>query len=290
MRFHGTRLPAAKLALALVGTVVLTACEGTFTGDLASDEPADPEIAEINTTLLGLEFEKSGGNTTTLEFTDGEPVDLMDFVTGTPMRVFTDESLPSGTYTGVRLLFEDEADVTVVDTANGEFAGTLAEGEFADLSFTVADDESSEESFTIALDLRRSLEFDDTTEEYTLTPVLRAVRSDKAAQVGGVVDVDCPSDTTLTENGAVYVFAGGDVVPDDIDGAGVEPYATTRIHADSTDTSAQYDVRFLEPGTYTLAVTCRGDEDTLGVDDVLPFQRVSNVTLDDGESVEFDLD
>lgn len=290
MRFHRTRFPVAKVALALVGTAALTACEGTFTGDLASDEPADPEIAEINTTLLGLEFEKSGGNTTTLEFRDGEPVDLMDFVTGTPMRVFTDESLSSGTYTGVRLLFDDDADVTVVDRADAEFAGTLAEGEFADLSFTVADDESSEESFTIALDLRRSLEFDDTTDEYTLTPVLRAVRTEKAAQVGGVVDVDCPSGTTLTDNGAVYVFAGRDVVPDDLDATGVEPYATTRIHADTVTAPAQYDIRFLEPGEYTLAVTCRGDEDTLDVDDVLQFQRVSNVTLDDGESVVFDLD
>jgi hypothetical protein len=289
MGFHGMRLLAARLAWVCIGTAILAGCEGTFTGDLASDEPADPDIAEINTTLLGLEFEKSGGNTTTLEFTDGEPVDLMDFVTGTPMRVFTDESMSSGTYTGVRLLFADDADVTVVDTADGEFAGTLAQGEFADLSFTVTDDERSEESFTIALDLRRSLEFDDATDEYTLTPVLRAVRTGQAARIGGVVDVDCPSGTTLTGNGAVYAFAGSDVVPDDLDGTGVEPYATTRIHAETVTASAQYDLRFLAPGNYTLAVTCRGDEDTLGIDDVLPFQRVSNVTLDEGESVEFDL-
>lgn len=280
-----------RLALALVGTIALTACDGTFTGDLASDMPGDPEIAEINTTLLGLEFEKSGGSTDTLEFTAGEPVDLMDFVDGTPMRVFTDEPLSSGTYTGVRLLFDDDADVTIVDTTGAEFAGTLAEGEFADLSFTVEDNDRSQESFTLALDLRRSLVFDDTTDDYTLTPVLRAVRSEDAADVGGTVDVDCPNGTTLAEGGAVYVFAGRDIVPDDLDGTGVEPYATTLVTvATGTTTDPQYRVRVLPPGQYTLAVTCRGDEDALDADDDLQFQRVRNVTLDDGESLDFDLD
>ena len=85
--------------------------------------------------LLGLEFELSGGGTRTLDFRDGEPVDLSTSSDGDPMRMFTDETLDAGDYTGVRLLFDGDFDATVVDTEGGEFPLTLQDGAFADVNF-----------------------------------------------------------------------------------------------------------------------------------------------------------
>jgi hypothetical protein len=49
-------------------------------------------------------------------------------------------------------------------------------------------------------------------------------------------------------------------------------------------------LRFLPAGRYTLAPTCRGDEDLLGVDDSLDFGVTRNVQVDDGEVLERSLE
>ncbi len=269
-----------------------TGCEGTFTGDLATDRPADPDIAEVRVNLRGIRFQKSGGSTTALEFTDPEPVDLLELADGDPMRLFTDEPLPDGTYSGVRLLFEDGGDVdgTVVDADGVEFPVVLGEGAYADVGFTVTQDESSAQSLTLVLDLRQSLSFDDNDDEYTLTPALRAVKNGKAARITGRVTFDCPDGTTLERGGAVYLFEGRDVVPDDLDGTAAEPYATTRVGRDTDTGDFGYALRHLASGDYTLALTCEGDQDDVGEDDGLSFDDVRNLRLEAEETLALDLD
>lgn len=288
-RMQPHRLQAVVVA-ALLG-LGLTGCEGTFTGDLATDAPADPDIAEVRVDLRGLRFQKSGGGTTTLEFNDPEPVDLLDFADGDPMRLFTDEPLPDGSYTGVRLLFEDAGDVdgTVVDAEGGEFPLVLGDGAYADVGFTVNNDENSSHTLTLVLDLRQTLSFDTNDDEYTLTPTVRSVQTGKAARITGLVTMDCPDGESLERGGAVYLFEGRDVVPDDLDGAGAEPYATTRVLDPGTG-DFEYALRHLEPGDYTLALTCEGNDDELGDDELLSFHKARNVSLDSDETLELDLD
>lgn len=289
MKNQGASRIAAGAGMAWIA-LLLTGCEGTFTADLSVGAPADPDIAEVRATLRGLEFETSGGGTRKLDFRDGELVDLMEYTDGSPLRLFTDEPLPDGDYTGVRLLFESDTDVTVVDAAGGEFDGQLEQGEFADLSFSVQEDERSQESFVLTLDLRRSLAFDEGTDEYTLEPVLLAVATEKAASVGGLVDLDCPTGNTAARNGAVYAYPGRDVVPDDVDGAGVEPIASARIESPVGTVTRRYELRDLPPGDYTLAPTCRADEDEPAANDALEFGPTVNLRLEAGEAAELDLD
>jgi hypothetical protein len=177
-----------------------------------------------------------------------------------------------------------------VVTTNGDvFPVLLAEGPFAAADFRVEDNEDSSESLTLTLDLRQSLAFDDTDGEYTLTPRLRSVRTDDAAQVTGLVTAGCPAGTSLILGGAVYVFAGADVTPDDIDGASVEPHATTSVVLDTLTGQFSYAVRFLAAGDYSLALTCRGNEDELGADDDLEFSNVGTVSLDAGQTLQLNL-
>jgi hypothetical protein len=53
----------------------------------------------------------------------------------------------------------------------------------------------------------------------------------------------------------------------------------------SATTALVYSLRFLPAGDYTLALTCNGNEDELGVDNDLRFRNVSNVRVGKGEVV-----
>lgn len=270
--------------------LLLGGCDARITVDFGTDRPADPDITAVNTNLLGLQFRKSDGSTATLEFRDPELVDLLDLQDGEPMRLFTNEELPTGTYTGIRLLFDVDQDPNSVTAADAqEFPLLLAEGAYAAVDFTVEDNEDSSETLTLMLDLRQSLQFDAVDEDYTLTPRLRSVRTGDAARIEGQVSVACPVDTSLTEGGALYLYSGTGIDPDDLDGNGTEPAATTGV-VDTGTTGFQYALRFLPAGDYTLALTCQGDEDLLGEDDALEFLNVGDVQLDDGDLLRRDLD
>jgi hypothetical protein len=270
---------------------LLAGCEGEVTMDLATELPADPDIADVVVNIRGLEFTTSGGGTETLEFTDTQPLDLMDYADDSNLlRLFTDEELSEGDYTGVRLLFDaDEADNAFVTTVAGtEFPMTLVDGEYASLSFSVEDNESNSDSFTLMLDLRQSLSFDDDTDEYTLTPVLRAVDSGDASSIEGNISVACPAGDSLSQ-GAVYLFQGENVTPDDLDGADVEPFATAPVFTSQTGDSFFYALRILPEDNYTLAVTCIGNDDDPATDEDLEFRNSVNVQVDSGEIVTLDL-
>lgn len=286
MQLEIGRLRTALLVIAL--GLALAGCDARFTADFGTDAPADPDISSVEANVLGLELRRDDGSNVTLEFRSGELVDLIDLQDGDPLRLFTDEELPAGRYTGVRLLFDEDEDENSVTAGNAEFPLLLADGEFAAVDFLVEDEERSQEKLTLMLDLRQSLSLDDRSDEYTLKPRLRAIRTDDAARIEGTVTVACPVGTSLATGGAIYLFSGADVKPDDLDGAGAEPLATTRV-VDPVIASPRYALRFLPAGNYTLALTCKGDEEVLGIDDDLAFRNVTNVQLDADEVLQRDL-
>jgi len=286
---HQDRPTAAPLAFAAMG-LLLSGCDPQFTADLTTDPPADPGITAVQVNLRGLEFRRADGANPTLEFRSGERVDLLKLRSDPePLRLFTDEELPVGQYTGVRLLFDDDVDQNLVATQEGDFPLVLEDGDFAAVDFKVEEDDDNEEAFTLMLDLRQSLSFDGTDEEYTLEPRLRTVRTKDAARIEGDVTFSCPTGTSLTMGGAVYAFEGQDVPPDDLDGLTPEPLATTRVDYTLT-LQPRYELRFLPAGDYTLALTCRGDEDLLGVDDSLDFGVSLDAQVDAGEVLERSLE
>jgi hypothetical protein len=266
-------------------------CEGTFTNDLSADPPADPAVTQVNVDLLGVELQKTDGSTEELKFASTEAVDLLTFVDGTPLRMFTDERLSAGDYTGVRLLFDSANAATVVTSVGGELPVTVDDGQFAPVSFTVTDNRRSLAQVSLTLDLRQSLKLNDSADGYTLTPVVRsAVTADAATLNGMVATAACPAGLALGTGGAVYLFEGADVTPDDLDSVDAEPYATTRVVPSGASSEFEYTLRFLPPGDYTLALTCQGDEDVLDRSDDITFVDAQNVQLDTAEAAELNLD
>ena len=279
-----TSLAIAVLALLLSG------CDAAWiTVDLGTDPPADPEISAVQVNLLGLEFRKGDGTTATLEFRDGETVDLLDLGDAELLRLFTNEELPVGTYSGVRLLFDPNQDPSRVTTSDGSTQLRVAEGAFAAVSFTVEDEKESRDEFTLMLDLRQSLSFDEVNDRYTLTPALRSVRSDAAARIEGNVAIVCPAGIVLPDRGAIYLYSGSNVQPDDLDGVEAEPFATTGV-TDSGTAASRYALRFLPAGIYTVAFTCQGDEEVPDVDEDLDFRSAENVEVVAGDVLQRNLD
>ncbi len=276
-------LPRGRTAAPFIAASLFTSScddgELALTADLAVEPPADISIQQVQTTLRGLEFRKNDSSTATLEFTDGESRDLLTFTAGQALRLFTDEELSDGTYTGVRLLFdEDQADDAFVLDGNGaQQSLVIAPAEYTEINLTADEDESIDETLTLTLDLRQSLSFDDEEDQYNLAPVLRSVRTEDAGQISGTVSASC------TTAGAVYAFQG-EVEPNDI-GSSTAPYLTTPLSTVVTT----YVVRSLPAGTYTLAVTCDAQDDDPTIDDEIDFTGTQTVELEEGEDLEQDL-
>ncbi len=260
---------------------LLAGCQGDITVDLTTTSGTSADVRQLVTGVLGLEFVKDDGSTETLEFKDSEPVNLIEFQDGDLLTLFTKEELPVGVYTGVRLLFDDDEDTDyLIDGAGAELKVIPTVGEYAAMDYTVEEDKTSNEALTLTLDIRQSLSFDEDANEYTLKPVLRSVRSDEASVIQGSVAVSCPLGTTLLEGGAVYLFQGEGVIPDDRDGGAPDPYATTALMFSALTGEFTYRLLDLPEGDYTISATCNGDQENPVLDDVFSFRGTRNVQLD----------
>jgi hypothetical protein len=274
-------LPRGRTAAPFIAaSVFVSNCEGelALTTDLAVEPPADIAIQQVVTPLLGLEFRRSDSATQTLEFSAADPTDLLDASGASLLRLFTDEELPEGTYTGVRLLFDDQQsdDASVLDASGAQRALVITEGTYADISLSVDEDDSTDEALTLTLDLRQSLSFDEAQAQYELNPILRSVRTEDAGEILGTITTECAGQS------AVYAFRG-DVEPDDIGGTGADPYLTTSAF------NASYVFSFLPEGQYTLAVACNSEIEDPTVDDEIEFRGTQTVDLEEAESLQQDL-
>jgi hypothetical protein len=106
---------------------------------------------------------------------------------------------------------------------------------------------------------------------YFLKPAFRMIDVTEFGALEGTVAAttvtdpanDCNADSMaadLAVGNTVYIFAGLNVEPDDIDGAPAEPVATA--DAVDADNDGDYEYRvLLEPGDYTIAFTCQAAND-----------------------------
>lgn len=277
-----------KRHLTLAASIFIASCRGTVTTDFTVDAPADVTLQQVVVPLVAVEFLRNDGNIEVFELDDAR-IDLLTFVGAVPVRLLTNERLREGTYTGVRLLF-DEADTDgayVIDGLGAQRVLTITNGEHAPFSYTVRDDRRSNEELTLTLDLRLSLSRNERN-EYALQPALRSVRTEEAGDLQGLVSAPCIDDATAVGRAAVYVFEGADVVPDDRDGQGIEPYATAPVALDAAGIA--YTVRFLPAGTYTIALACNGFEEDPLTDDDLDFRFTATVEIRAGEMTRRDIE
>jgi hypothetical protein len=280
-------VPPRKRTLAIAASLFIASCEGTVTTDLFVTSPASPDIRQIVVPFAGVEFQRDDGSTASIELNSAEAIDLVDisgrYVAGArSLRVLTNEKLPAGNYTGLRLIFADSNldNAYVIDGIGGARELTIAQGNFAATAFSIEDDDNTNAALTLAFDLRLSLSA--SNNRYRLAPVLRAMHTDDAGTIEGTVKSACLTNGTA-RSPAVYLFQGEDVTPDDYGSSGAQPYATAPVFQTSDEFS--YELRFIPEGRYTIAFACRGDREDPTRDDDIEFRATRNVRLNEAQTL-----
>jgi hypothetical protein len=119
-------------------------------------------------------------------------------------------------------------------------------------------------------DLRKGLVDPPGQPGFLLKPAFRVVDAQELAKLGGTValaTLDATNDpngcladdSNLDVGNAVYVFAGADIAPDDIDGVDPDPVAVIPVEPSSTGDYVYHTA--IAPGTYTIAFTCQAGND-----------------------------
>src|SRR5690554_6426738 len=279
----------SRPGISIAASLFFASCQddGRVTVDLVTEPPANSALQQVVVPLLGVEFRRSDGTTERFEFRQSEPLDLANRFGNDTLRLLSNEELPTGNYTGVRLLFDtrNADDAFLIDRIGAQRTLTLVSGEYAAISLNIEEDESSDEELTLTLDARLSLsEIDDN--EYQFEPFLRSVRTEDAAELSGLVTLteSCIGSGAIINEPAVYLFRGEDVTPDDLDGEDAEPFATAPV-LNALGGNPSYALRFLPAGTYTLALACAGQEEDPSSDDDLRFNVTVNIELEEGKAV-----
>ena len=249
---------ANKTALFALSAVILSGCGGsggggsdtTVTAKTGSvsfalvDAPID-SAQHVYVEFTGLELKAAGGKSETVTFDKPKRIDLLAQQGGNSALLLSNEELPSGEYNWVRLAVNAEDDSVmdsyIVLSDSSEHELDVPSGSQSGLKlnrgFTVPEGGSA--NFTIDFDLRHSIVLTGNG-KYKLKPVLRLVDNTGASTIKGVVDSTLISNKCDDANlfaGAVYIYEGLDVTPDDIDEVSPNPFATASVkyNADSAD-------------------------------------------------------
>lgn len=249
---------------------------------------------------------KPQGERPILEF-DFDPDLAVDLLTLTPDNaelLLDGKPVPAGAYDWVELdanaAFDGVADSYVVETlTGGQVEIEVPSGSVRLVSgFTVTADQ--ETSFTIDWNARMGLTRPPGRPGYLLRPAFRIIDQTDFGRLSGMVtmslitpatpenqcDADSPAQNPDTGN-AVYVFAGFDAIPDDIDGLdeaddpNADPVATIDV-AQGGSADYRYST-IISPGDYTVAFTCQAGLDDPDFDDEILFSNTINVTITNGE-------
>lgn len=287
----------------IVSALLLSACGPGSSGGSGSDagtgsftlRVTDAPIDKANRIVvefIGAEL-RSEDLTAPLSF-DFPPkaIDLLSLQGVTTATLVDDQPVPAGTYHEIRLKINAEEDgdlESFIELSDGSVheliipSGTQS-GLKIKKNLVIPDGGAG--VFTVDIDVRRSItvagQVGSPRVKYLLKPVVRLVENQDTGSIAGAVHSDllnagtCSDEDPLTDN-AVYVYAGADIVPDDIDNSdqtNVEPVTTTLVNDNGI-----YEAAFLEAGEYTVAFTCNAADENVDADDDLQFAGIRNATV-----------
>jgi hypothetical protein len=126
----------------------------------------------------------------------------------------------------------------------------------------------------------------DNGQDFLLRPAFRMLDAEEAGAISGSIaattitsETSCTKDDPNVDVGnVVYIFSGADVVPDEIDGN--EPNPVAMADAELNVVTGDYDYMVgLMPGSYTVAFTCEGGNDTDDTNGDITFLPTTNVVV-----------
>lgn len=263
---------------------LFSACENTTTGSFnlrITDAPVH-EASAVNVQFSGVELKSAGNENVLISLDTPARINLMDLQGSLSQSLVSDYEIAAGEYQWIRLLVDTGASETTIVVNGEELDMEIPSGAQTGLKlvrgFTMPEDGKID--FTVDFDLSKSVVRSNTG--YKLKPVLRIVETVSGGHIKGVVDASTLTANSCGDTGnAVYVFAGSDVTPSDIDGSGkVITSALVNYNIDKDEYG--YEAGYLEAGDYTVALTCEADMDNAEQADVIAFVAVANVSVEQG--------
>ena len=273
-----TKRNSIGLSVLAAGALALAGCGGSSNdgnGLLTvklTDSPVDSAL-EVSVVFTGIELQPADGERISIDFEENRSIDLLTLQDGVTVDLLDGEELEAGQYNWIRLkvLAGREDSQSSILLENGEeYPLWVPSGAQTGLKlvrpFMVAQGGTTE--LVIDFDLRKSvIAPPGLAPNYILKPTLRLVDNLLTGTVAGEVDVAYLAELQEVEAcvPGVYLFAGGEVVPDDMDGeAGDDdPVVYKPLEADEVTGIAAYTIPFVEAGEYTVAFTCNFDVDAL---------------------------
>lgn len=274
MRAAARLLPAALL---------LGGCEAQLTVDV-TDGPVDgAQQVVLDITHVALQTDDGD----VVRFAIDPLVDLLAYRKGETFRLLDGSTLDDGRYVGIALDFGTGSFV-MRDDGTEVAVDPPVTRRFVPIDLVV--DDVDDEQLVLDLDLRFSL-VDAGSGSYDLAPVLRAVRRGTTGVVTGSVSAaivessGCTAGRPVTEGVAVYAFTGSGVTPADYAGQS-NLIASAAVELDAG--VYRYELHFLPPGDYTLALTCQADADNPASDDAVAFEASADVTVTEDATATLD--
>ena len=271
---------------------------GVMDGELTikiTDAPVD-SAAAVWVQFSGVTVKPNDGSAFDIIFDTPLNINLLSLQAGKTEVLLENVRVPVGTYNWIRLHVNAVRDLVMdsyIELNDGsQHELNVPGGAQTGLQIINNIDVGSnaDVNLLIDFDLRQSIVVMGNG-DYALSPVLRMVDMDKTGNLTGVIDAallssaDCSDANPLTGN-AVYVFAGENVTPDDIDGRNDDPVATANVILNNETGDYEYMVSYLETGEYTVAFTCQADSDQPDSNENIIFSTTENVEVEkEGEII-----
>jgi hypothetical protein len=271
----------AKITGLAVGAMSLIACSGgggessgtsTLTVSLM-DAPVD-DVTAVNVEITALWLKGPGSAAKLLKMSQTPmKVNLLNLNDKNAAILIDGQSIDPGSYEwldmDVNADFDGVLDSFVVTKIGGQEELRVPSGRVRLVGgFDVAANQAVQLLFD--WDLRKGLVDPPGQPGFLLKPAFRVVDVHELGKLSGTVAIatlnatgdpnGClADDPNLDVGNAVYVFAGANITPDDIDGVDPDPVAVIPVEPSSTGDYVYHTV--IAPGTYTIAFTCQAGND-----------------------------
>lgn len=252
-------------------------------GVAVTDAPVD-EADKVVVRFNGIEIKHESGSPQTIMFATSQDIDLLALQGGNAAPLITDHRVIAGNYQWLRLLVSAEFDNvfdSYIEIRGGQYELRVPPGGGTGLKLSTGFvvPQGGAANFTIDFDLRKSVVEPPGQPGYFLKPVLRMVNNVEVGTLVGTIDsAVVAGQCEDAELGAVYLFSGADVTPDDVDGDAIEPLASGMVSV-AEGGEYVYQIGFLTAGEYTISYTCDAVADMPEQDDVLDFFGTQNLTI-----------
>jgi len=279
----------SKLTVSTALGLAVTACGGgssVGSGTLnlnVTDAPID-EAGKVVVTFSGVELQPADGERIRIDFAETKQIDLLALQNGLSLPLLEGQELASGRYNWLRLMLTEGGNYLTKYGDDAQYPLRIPSGAETGLKlvsgFVVPHGASAD--LIVDFDLRRSVHYAVGPAEYMLRPTLRLVDNAEAGAIAGSIDLTMTHDQACGPGNAVYVFAGANVTPNDVNGKAPQPLTTALAHL-ADDGGCRYHAAFLPAGDYTVAFTAKAMTDDPVQNDDLAFAPSATVPVTAGE-------